>query len=335
MAVIKKNIGFILSIGPNVGLGHFIRCLKIASEINQRSNIFFFLNKKIDFEIPDIFKFRFKEILINSYINKENKLIKYFKENKIDTVFVDDYNFSYLMQKKIKKQLSKLIIIDDFVNRKVYCDYYVNYKINSQKEIKKNLIKNKSIFKKSLLSESFWIPSKDLKYIKNRNYISISFGNSFDFNKIKIQLKNLLILNNYFKFQIFIGNYCKNYEYITLLSKKSRNIKIIKNKLLIDKYLNKTFLYIGSSGNAIYEMSYLNIPSIFFSLNENQKNEIKNFEQLGHFFVSNINELNENNLTQLVKTLIVNYSRVVKLMNKKKIKLKKNGLIKILEQCKI
>ena len=73
------------------------------------------------------------------------------------------------MQKKIKKQLSKLIIIDDFVNRKVYCDYYVNYKINSQKEIKKNMIKNKSIFKKSLLSESFWIPSKDLKYIKNRN----------------------------------------------------------------------------------------------------------------------------------------------------------------------
>ena len=56
-------------------------------------------------------------------------------------------------------------------------------------------------------------------------------------------------------------------------------------QLIIDKYLNKTFLFIGSSGNSIYEMSYLNIPSLFFSISNNQLNDLESLEKMGHFFI--------------------------------------------------
>ena len=63
----------------------------------------------------------------------------------------------------------------------------------------------------------------------------------------------------------------KNYNYIFDLSKKYKNVKIIYKQVFIEDILNDIDLFIGSCGTALFENSYLNIPSIFFSISIDQK----------------------------------------------------------------
>jgi len=334
----KKNIAFKIPDNPKMGLGHFIRCYKIASRIKNKYHIFFIVNLEQKLTFKNFKKFPFKLI----FINKKKNFIQQFKEinksKKINTLFIDDYSFNFFMQKKINSLVSKLILLDDSYKRKIYCDYYINYKFDSKKLISSNLKKNNSYVKrKSLLGEEFWIPSFELsKKLQNkRKYISISFGNSFNFKIIEKFFKKFLVKNNRFHFQIFIGVSCINYQYLIKLSNKFKNIKIVMKQFMIDKYLNKTFLFIGSSGNSIYEMSYLDIPSLFFSLSNNQLNNLKSLEKMGHFFHTSINDINDDNLSDFINMVINNYSRFIGLNKKKKIFLNKKGISKIIDLCKL
>ena len=336
MGTNKKNLAFKVSANNKVGLGHLIRCIKIAKHIKKKYNLIFLVEKNFNINLKKYIKFEFK-IVKSKFHNKNLKLLqKEIDDNNIHTLIVDDYNFNYSNQKKIKKKLSKLIIIDDSIYRRVNCTYYINYKHNSSTIIKKNLNKNKSTFKKALLGENFWIPSNYLnnKVKKKKNCISISFGNSFNFNILKKELTYLIQNNTNCTYQIFIGYYCKNYDFLINLNKYN-NIKIIQNKIFIDKYLNKTSVFIGSSGNSIYEMSYLNIPSIFLSLSKNQRNDLKNLEYLGHYFYLNKKELDKYNFSNLLKLITENYNRFKALNKNKKIYLNKYGIKKIIKECSL
>ena len=62
---------------------------------------------------------------------------------------------------------------------------------------------------------------------------------------------------NYMRWDIF-----KNFEFLEKLA-KYKLVKVLFKKFQIEHYLNKTKVFIGSAGSSIYEMSYLNTPSIF------------------------------------------------------------------------
>ena len=145
---------------------------------------------------------------------------------------------------------------------------------------------------------------------KSKKNIIINFGNSFDFSKIEKNLKEILKLkHNIF---ICIGLFSINYKYITNFSKKNKNIKILRNQIFIDKISSKMDLFIGSAGNSIYENSYLRLPSIFFSLSDNQANDINELKILGHQFFLTKNELTNPRIIVLVKFIIKNIYRIKK-----------------------
>ena len=99
--------------------------------------------------------------------------------------------------------------------------------------------------------------------------------------------------------------------------------------------MKKINLFIGSSGQSIYDMSYLNIPSIFFSTKKNQSNFLKDMMSLGHYFVFNNNEYSKIKVLKLIKVLILNYKKTIQINYKKKIMLKKNGPVLILKWLKL
>lgn len=137
MEINKKNLAFKISANSKVGLGHLIRCIKIADHIKKKYNIIFLVEKNFNINLKKYIKFEFK-IIESKFHNKNIKLLeKEINANNIHTLIVDDYNFNYSYQKKIKKKLSKLIIIDDLISRRVNCSYYINYKHNSSTIIKK------------------------------------------------------------------------------------------------------------------------------------------------------------------------------------------------------
>lgn len=338
MEHVKKKIGFIVPYEKDKGLGHIIRCLRIIEEIKTNYEYFFFLKKNFPINLKLLTKKKINIVKIKNTKNTLKNILQVITKEKIETLIIDDYDINFEKQKKLKFFTKKLIVIDDMVNRRVYCDYYINYKFDQKDIIKKNLIKNGSKFKKIILGEKFWFASKNLikkKITNNKKIVSISFGNSFDFNKIKVQLSHLLNCCKDLKFQIFLGHFCTNYEYLKKIANRSDNIRLFTNKVFIEKILSNSDIFLGTAGNSIYEMSYLNIPSIFFNIAPNQSNEIKSCEKLGHFFVVDINDLDKTNLAKLLIIISKNYLRIKKLFLNKKIILNKQGLSKTLKLCKL
>lgn len=313
---IKKNLIFRLGLKKKEGLGHFLRCLKIFYKIKHKYNCIFVIDK-----ISEDLQTRFNEISFLEIYKKDtffsqnldaDKFMSMTKNIRPAVIIIDDYRLNKIWHKKVKKKYNKIIAIDDLSSNEMYCDYYVNYKLNlEQKRIQIEKINKKNT--KLLLGINYCLIGNKLERKNSRKFkknLIINFGNSFNFNTIKKNLREIFKLNqNIF---ICIGIFSINYEYIIEESKKNKNIKIIRNQISIDHITSEMDLFIGSAGNAIYENSYLKLPSIFFSLTNNQKNNIDEFKLLGHQFYLEKNELTNTRVIFLVKLILQNIDEIKK-----------------------
>ena len=74
------------------------------------------------------------------------------------------------------------------------------------------------------------------------------------------------------------------------------------------------------------ELNYLKIPSCLFSVSRNQRNNLRTFEDFGHYLSFEKKEFKDTKkITQLLKLLVENYSRFKKLCNTKFITVDGNG----------
>ena len=341
------NVFFKIYLNQHSGLGHLSRCLIIAEKLPINYKIFF-LTDSI-FDLKKLIKIKKKITYINLYNNKkkfktEKKDLKIFIDKSFELkksiVIVDDYRIGNIWTKKIHKLSKKLIVLDDLANRKLTCNTYINYKIVTDTNYKKkisNLLNKDSV---KLLGNKYCIINKNLKKIKNnknKKKIMINFGNSFNFNHIHDLLKKIFYKiinkNKNLHLIIVIGPKAINYKKTFNFFLNKNKCKIIYKNFGIYNFLNEINFFIGSSGNAIYENSYLNIPSIFFSLNKNQQNNIFDLEKLGHYFFLEKNELkNQSKIIEFLKIFFIKNSKLQKMYKSKEIKLDKSGPDRIIKK---
>ncbi len=340
MVSFKENINIVfrLNFGINVGLGHLYRCLKIADSFKNKKKIVFVFDKKINTNL--IYSILKKYKIIFLYKNSEkfkNETIDAKKFNNstknfnIKFTIVDDYRLSNLWHKKVKKNNNKIIVIDDLLNRKMFCDFYINYKYEkfNRKRIEKYL--PKSCIK--LLGPKYNTLSKNLLKNKKKEHVMVNFGNTFDYKNFKMHIYKIvnICLKNKVKLIICVGIFSKNFKFLEKIS-KFKFVKILYKKFQIEDYLNKTKVFVGSAGSSIYEMSYLNTPSIFLKIVKNQNNNQSDLDDWGKFFYfDKIN--NEKYFFELLEVLIKYNSRIRKLKNNNVIK--KNGIKNILKKINI
>ena len=326
-----KNVIFKLDFNKKIGLGNLIRCLRIGNEL-PFEKIYFVkhkINKKIKKKIKKnnrIFVqkpktnalYDAKEFVKNKYVNKQSTLI------------IDDRKIDHRWHKIVKPYVKKIIVIDDLAINRNYCDIYVNYKITKNKNLRRKVIKLNQKNTKICLGENYVILDRELK-TKKKNHlpkkILINFGNSFDFSKAKKLIRNVAnSLPNKIQIIICIGLLSKNYNYIYDLSKKYKNVKIIYKQVFIEDILNDIDLFIGSCGTALFENSYLNIPSIFFSISIDQKNDIDDLKRIGHHYLFEQSEINSIKILELINYMYNNYKNEKKKFLTKKIILTKKGI---------
>ena len=342
---VKKNLIFRTLCNNKSGLGHLIRNIHLANKL-KKYNVYFVLdslpeNKQIKkiikkFNVINLYK---KNELFNSEKNDLKLFLEKVTSIKIHTIIVDHYFLTDKWHKKAKNICKKLILIDDLNNRKLFCDYYINYKaVDSQdyiKKAKKNCNKNGKL----LLGKDYCILNPNLKIKRSPKKLSImlNFGNSFDFSISKKFILSLVKQKILRKTNIFIciGVQSINYKYLMSIKSRHKNIKLIYKKIFIENYFKKINLFIGSSGHAIYEMSYLGIPSVFISFEKNQLNPIKSMERLGHYFFLRKEDLITDNLTSLINLIFYNYKRFKNYRIYKETFLKKNGLNMIVNKTKL
>ena len=102
------------------------------------------------------------------------------------------------------------LVIDDLLNRKMFCDFYINYKYEkfNRKRIEKYL--PKSCVK--LLGPKYNTLSKNLLKNKKKEHVMVNFGNTFDYKNFKMHIYKIvnICLKNKVKLIICVGIFSKN-----------------------------------------------------------------------------------------------------------------------------
>ncbi len=264
----------IVSLGKGVGSGHYGRTIKLINHLKEKkSKILFILNKKEKFKkLDNNFKFDFENF------KNEGSVLKKILDFDPDLIILDSYILSYSLNKKIYKINENIISIDDNLNKRHICKYYINYnfidKNLKEKIFQKVYSKKKFIGPKYFFSSNLNLIGKKFK----RGQVLIFLGST---NENKILEKVLSIFNNKkfnkLNFKIILGSYCK----VNIKSLKIKNFKIYKT-LPQKKYLNilsNSEFFITSGGVSVWEGLIFKKKMIVISTANNQLNNLKNLKE--------------------------------------------------------
>ena len=272
VAIFKSDGGY------KIGNGHVIRSLILARALKKKNIKCFFLNMKTNFFLNKLIKKEFKLLKIKR--NSFNEIKK--KINRLNRYYfvIDDFKFPLNLEKKISTLVQKIIVIEDFANKKHYADLIINQNLNRSK----NLYKNKSNCK-ILAGVKYTLIDPSLKKIfKNKKKIIknilICFG-GFDGHQMNLKiLKYLSCIERKFNINILISRADFYYKKINSYIKKEKiNAKVHLNKNLLE-IINTIDFAIISAGNISKEAIVLNIPSIVIATAKDQINNCIRYKNL-------------------------------------------------------
>jgi UDP-2,4-diacetamido-2,4,6-trideoxy-beta-L-altropyranose hydrolase len=286
------NIAFRTDSSFTIGTGHVHRCLNLAREFKKKNIKCYFFTNEYPGNINILIKNEFDLVRLSTkyskdfYSKKQNIIdskssIKLIKKLKIDLIFLDNYLINENWEKNVSK-FCKIVFLSDFINRKSFCNYYLNYNTPYENNyISRNLLNPKC---KKLIGANYSI-IKDLPNLKKKKIekkITIFMG-GVDSKNFTSRLINILSDKLFFKFEkiIVIGVKNKRVNIIANQIKNLRNFKIVigNKKNLYSSFANSK-LVITSVGTSMYEHFALGLNSIVIAQNKLQKKVISSLSVL-------------------------------------------------------
>ena len=280
------NLAFRVDSSNLIGAGHVRRCLKLAEDLRYKCNKIIFITKDLKNNFNDLIKKKkFKLVLIKRSRAKKNifqdlnATKKICKKHAIDILVKDHYHLNSDWEKRIKRNINRLVVIDDFTKKRHHCDIIFNNLNN------KNINKTKNYFG----LEFVIIPSRlNKKKIKKKNTIvGTFFGSSDNRNCTKSFLRILSQKEiNKFQFISILGKNNNKKAIIKKIFKIKKNLKIVENYKKIDNFINKIDILISSGGVTSFEALYLNKGCINVPINFYQKtnSDFQKKMKISHIF---------------------------------------------------
>jgi len=277
-----KKIGFLLDTSDKIGSGHFWKCINLAKQLKKKikKNKFFFISNTSKTFLLKILKQNNIEYIKINKLDNLNKIKKIVKKLEIKFLITDLYKLNSKKKLNIKKQVKKLIVIDDFDNKKHNSDIYINNNFLLNKSIRK--IKNKNKNTLLLLGSKYLILNdKIINYKKKLNYkrkiknILVFFG-SYDPTNETLKFLSKAEKLNKIKFYVPVSKFNKNFYKNNKHFSKMKNVKLLTN-YTNDKFLKiicKCDLSIGAGGVSLIENIVLGLPSLVVKIASNQENSI-------------------------------------------------------------
>ncbi|MDB4119462.1 hypothetical protein N9570_04745 [Candidatus Pelagibacter sp.] len=318
--------------GSKVGLGHYIRIqalikyLKIKNYkiiVDKISNESFF--KKEKGKIISLYE----NNKFISELNDAKLFLKFFKKKYVKPIVIkDSYRLNYKWEKYLAKYCKKIISIDDFLEKRHYSDIYINHSpsLNFNQNLIEIIKKNNKKFCKLLLGTNFALFNSSAKKI-NTKKSDLTFYNGGSGNILiyKNIIQKLLKIKNFnYKINLIVGPYAKNFKVVEKLFSKNKLIKVINQPENIISYIKNTKLFISTASTAMYESSLAKTPTLLFKIYDNQNLfDDKSFEQLGHYFILNKQDITCTDKVVNIVNLMLDYNKdIIKMMNKTSINLK-------------
>ncbi|MAJ45216.1 MAG: UDP-2,4-diacetamido-2,4,6-trideoxy-beta-L-altropyranose hydrolase [Candidatus Marinimicrobia bacterium] len=327
-----QNIGLIFDSNFKTGGGHFWRCFNFSKLLQNNKRKFFFISNKLDKNFIRILKkenFKYRQKINFNDFNQIKNLIK---KLKLKIIVSDYYHLHAKNKKKIRDLVDKLIVIDDHLNKKHFCDIFINNNfMNNESKLKiKELNPNTNL----LLGPDYFIHNKKFLKIKKKikkkkriKNIFIFFGTSDLSNETYKFIKSVSRIEN-INFKILVGNLNKNYKSIVNFCKNKKNMKIFYNlsNYRTLKLMQKTDFAFGSGGINLTERLFLGLPSAVICTAKNQKKALLALKSKGviHYLGESKN-VKEKKIKSCLNLYLENKEKYTHLENKMNIYYKKEN----------
>lgn len=301
------KVAFRVDSSFQIGTGHVHRCLNLAREFKKKKIKCHFFSQELLGNVNYLIQkeFPLHKLSIKNNLKKNNTLdanncIKLIKKFKINLIFLDNYFLKHIWEKKVGKYC-KIVFISDALNRKTFCDFFLNYNIHYENNfILKKLLKNKT---KKLLGSSYSIIKNCTNFkIKNTKKIVVFMGGADNQNLTKKIVKVLSSENfNKYRKQIIIGERNRN-RFEMNINNRHRGFEFfIGNKKNLYNFYKGASLVISGVGISMYEHFVFGINSIVISQNKIQET-VANYHNLINIinYKKNIQNFNEKYLFKIL-----------------------------------
>lgn len=270
---------------PIIGSGHVMRCLSIAGAYKKHCHEVLFITADHNADSL-IERFGFDHICLETrwddmacdigkvedIINSKNPSLMI-----VDSYYVNQSYFDAL------SRITKIVYMDDLNESTWNVDAIINYNIYATSLDYSNYegTRTKLILgpKYAPLREEFRrIPAKQIKDVTD---IFVSAGGS-DPECITIKLiKDICPIFENIKFHFVVGSLNPRIEEIKELSLNQPNAILHINENNMSGLMQKCDLAISASGSTLYELCACGVPTITYSLADNQLLAMNQFEQQG------------------------------------------------------
>lgn len=280
--------------GKNIGFGHVARCSSICEALNHW-NVSYKLIINGDDSV--------KSIMSNINFEIKDWLNDFSFIDSLDIVIIDSYLANFEVYDEIANSCSLAVYFDDNIRLNYPKGIVVNGLINAEKF---NYPKSDDInyllgFEFSPLRSDFWNCNKINISDSIKNVLITTGGN--DLRNLTPKILNFLN-NNFSELnkKIIISSNFDNVLEIESLKNGSCELFYSPNSKEILKIMSNVDLAISASGQTLYELACLGIPTIAIGIIENQKDNIENFQKIG--FIEYAGCWNDENLLNNISNKI-------------------------------
>lgn len=275
----QKNIFIRVDGYRKIGLGHIYRGLTLANLFAEH-NVVFVLKECSDIGINKIRESNYKYIIIQ----QNEDILDLIDEYKVDLVINDILNTEITYMKKLKEKCEKVINFEDLGEGRFLADMVFN-DIYSQKNELVNHYYGSEYY---CLREEFILaePKAMCEEVKN---ILILFGGTDPCDITQRILKIICNEEVYrgIKFTFILGlgyPHSEEIQKFLLNNKCTSDIEVLVDVKNISKYMEKADLAISSQGRTMYELAYMQVPTVLIAQNKRERRH--SFGSLENGFVN-------------------------------------------------
>lgn len=290
-----KNLVIRVDSGLVIGSGHLMRCITLAKNLMKKADLrCIFVARGHQYNFNEVItRNGFKVVLLDkpstcknysawlgtSQDNDARQTHKALKNNgitKVDILIVDHYALDIQWESQFRQIAKKIVVIDDLANRKHCCDILLDQNMAPHFSTRYDDLIPKGCKKflgiaYCLLRDDFFTAKVSIKVRERLNNVLIFFG-GVDKNNATLSLLHVLEkeLGVFRTINVVVGQSNPYKHQIHAFCLRFNNCNYLEQVSNMAEIIALSDIAIGAGGATTGERIFLGLPSIVFSLADNQ-----------------------------------------------------------------
>jgi len=293
-----KSIAFRCDASCELGIGHLMRCLTLADQLQMKGANVAFIASNLSINLRNLIGqkgyqyfdigFNFQTWSQQADATASLEVINTCFSGRLDWIIVDHYQLDYLWEHSLREAADNVLVIDDLANRKHDCDLFLdqNYYKNMNERYE-GLLPDRCLRllgPNYLLLRDEFIQAREVMKLRNGSIgrILIFFGGSDPTNQTTKAIEAVISLNRTdLKVDVVVGSENPYKESIKKLCDSRPNFLYHYQINNMAALINAADMAIGAGGSAMWERCYLGLPSVTVTFADNQVDVTRDVAETG------------------------------------------------------